>query len=85
VHVVSRRVLEMSLSVGYVLSLKREVRLVMVNVWGGAGATHVRQGIDGIVNISHAHFVVISGILNIRGLQKHHEIRRYSPDDIIDP
>jgi hypothetical protein len=33
-RVVSRRVLEMSLSGGSVRSVRREVRLVMVDVWG---------------------------------------------------
>jgi hypothetical protein len=42
-------------------------------------------GIDGIVDILQAHFATISGIFRIRGLRKRHEIRRYSPDDIIDP
>jgi hypothetical protein len=45
-----------------------------------------RLGIDGIVNIFHAHFAVISGMFRIRGLRRHHDIlRRYSLDDIIDP
>jgi hypothetical protein len=42
-------------------------------------------GIDGIVEILQAHFGVISGSLRFRDLRKHHDIRRYSPDDIIDP
>jgi hypothetical protein len=33
-RVVSRRVVEMSLSGGYVQSVRGEVRLVMVDVWG---------------------------------------------------
>jgi hypothetical protein len=41
-------------------------------------------GIDGIVDILQAHFAAISGTYPIRGLQKHHEMRRYSPDNIID-
>jgi hypothetical protein len=45
----------------------------------------VRLGIDGIVDILQAHFDAISDTFRIRGLQKHHEIRRYYPDDIIDP
>jgi hypothetical protein len=45
----------------------------------------VRLGIDGIVDIIQAHFAAISGTFRIRGLRKHHEIRRYFPDDIIDP
>jgi hypothetical protein len=45
----------------------------------------VRLGIDGIVDILQAHFAAISGTFRIRGLRKHHEISRYSPDDIIDP
>jgi hypothetical protein len=45
----------------------------------------IRLGIDGIVDILQAYFDVISGIFRIRGLRKHNEMRRYSPDDIIDP
>jgi hypothetical protein len=45
----------------------------------------VRLGIDGIVDILQAYFAAISGTFHIRGLRKHHEISRYSPDDIIDP
>jgi hypothetical protein len=45
----------------------------------------LRLWIDGTVDILHAHFAVISGIFRIRELQKHHEVRRYSLDDNIDP
>jgi hypothetical protein len=45
----------------------------------------IRLGIDGIFDIIHAHFAVISGIFRTRSLRKHHEICRYSPDDIVDP
>jgi hypothetical protein len=45
----------------------------------------VRLGIHGIVDILQAYFVAISDTFRIRGLRKHHEIRRYCPDDIIDP
>jgi hypothetical protein len=45
----------------------------------------VRLGIDSIVDIFQVYFAAISGIFRIRGLRKHHEIRRYSPDDINDP
>jgi hypothetical protein len=45
----------------------------------------LRLGIDGIVYILQVHFAVILGTFRIRGLQKHHEIRRYTPDDIIEP
>jgi hypothetical protein len=48
-------------------------------------ANVVRLGIDGIVDILQAHFVVISGTFHIRGFRNHPEVRRYSPDDIIDP
>jgi hypothetical protein len=42
-------------------------------------------GIDGIVDTLQAHFGVISGSLRFQDLRKHHDIHRYSPDDIIDP
>jgi hypothetical protein len=45
----------------------------------------VKLGIHGILDIFQAHFVTISGMFRIRGLRKHHEIRRCCPDDIIDP
>jgi hypothetical protein len=35
----------------------------------------VRLGIDGIVDILKAHFVVILGTFRIRGLRKRHEMR----------
>jgi hypothetical protein len=45
----------------------------------------LRLGIDDIVDISYAHFAVILGIFRFRaGIRKHYEIRRYSPDVIID-
>jgi hypothetical protein len=45
----------------------------------------IRLGIGGIVDILQLYFAVISEIFRIQGIRKHHEIRRYSPDDIIDP
>jgi hypothetical protein len=45
----------------------------------------IRLGIDGIVDIFHAHFALISVTFRIWGLRKYHEVRRYSPDDTIDP
>jgi hypothetical protein len=45
----------------------------------------IRLGIDGIIDIFRAYFAVISGVFRIRGLRKHHEVRRHSLDDIIDP
>jgi hypothetical protein len=45
----------------------------------------VRLGIDGIVDVLQVHFLVTSGMFRIRGLRKHHEIRRYSSDDVIAP
>jgi hypothetical protein len=47
-RVVSRRVLDMSLSGGIVRSVMREVRFVMVIMWRGAGATYN----DGRLSIS---------------------------------
>jgi hypothetical protein len=37
----------------------------------------LRLGIDGIVEILQVHFATTSDIFRIRGLRKHHEIRRY--------
>jgi hypothetical protein len=48
-------------------------------------ANNLRLGIDGIVDVLQVHFAAISGTFRIRGLRNYHEIRRYSPDDIIDP
>jgi hypothetical protein len=48
-------------------------------------ASKVRLGIDGIVEILHAHFAAISDTFRIRVLRNHPEICQYSPDDIIDP
>jgi hypothetical protein len=46
---------------------------------------NVRLGIDGIVDTFHTHFAVILGVIRIRSLLNHHEIRRHSSKDIIDP
>jgi hypothetical protein len=48
-------------------------------------ASYIRLEIDGIVDILQSHFAAISGKFRIRGVRDHHEIRRYSLDDIIDP
>jgi hypothetical protein len=45
----------------------------------------IRLGIDGIVHVLQVHFAEISGTFRIRDLRNHHEICRYTPDDIIDP
>jgi hypothetical protein len=45
----------------------------------------IRLGIDGIVDILQAHFATFLGKFRIRGLRKPHDMRRYCPDDIIDP
>jgi hypothetical protein len=49
------------------------------------GELLLRLGIDGTVDILQAHFAVISSTFRIRGRRNHHVIRRYYPDDIIDP
>jgi hypothetical protein len=50
-----------------------------------AAISNTFNGIDDIVDILKAHFAANSGMFCTRGLRKHHEIRRYSPSDIIDP
>jgi hypothetical protein len=51
----------------------------------GTLGSYLRLGMDGILDGLRVYVAVVSGIFRIRGLRKHHEIRRYNLDDIIDP
>jgi hypothetical protein len=48
------------------------------------GRYNFRLGMHEIVDILQAHFAASSNIFRIRSRRKHHEIRRYCPDNIID-